>query len=636
MKENSKSIKGKRVALYARVSSDKQAQEGTLDSQVSLVRERIEADGGRVDPDLRFLDDGVSGTTLVRPALERLRDQAAAGAIDCLYVSAPDRLARRSVYQMVLMEEFQACGVEVVFVNRPLGATPEDQLLLQVQGIIAEYERAKILERTRRGRMHAARRGQVSALTAAPFGYRYVDKHSGDGVAAYEVMEEEAERVRQMFRWVGLEGCSLSDVGRRLEKHGVRTPKGSGPWRGSTIARILKNPAYHGQAAFGKTRRGERRPRLRPPRGHPEVPKDPHSNYRQPASEHVSIAVPALVDVELFAAVQERLQENRRRLRVSRRGPGYLLQGLVQCSCCGYALCGSTPGGKKRYAYYRCMGTDAARCGGQRVCYNPLYPCDDLDAAVWQDVCQLLHEPERLRQEFERRQKNPHTDRAASESDRLRRVIAKTKQAMSRLIDVYTDGLMETAQFEPRMLRLKDRLAQFDADFKKLQERARQDQELRLVFSQFDDFADQIRNGLTTATWEQKRQIITALVKRVEVDKSRVHIVYKVPARPFVNGPQRGILQDCPRLLPARESVHFFCARPRTTDVGAREMPGSVATAGQGCKEGEFAKEMDYRTRRVPSQISQFARSGGFWAYLSRCNPGSAHYPLGTSAWINE
>ncbi len=193
-----KPLRDQRVALYARVSSDKQAHDGTIASQVSVVRTQIEADGGVLEPELCFIDDGVSGASLVRPALERLRDQAAVGAVDCLYVLAPDRLARRHAHQMVLVEELQACGVTVVFVNRPLGTTPEDQLLLQVQGVVAEYERAKILERTRRGRMHAARCGQVSVLVQAPYGYRYVDKQSGGGRAAFEVVEDEARVVRQL------------------------------------------------------------------------------------------------------------------------------------------------------------------------------------------------------------------------------------------------------------------------------------------------------------------------------------------------------------------------------------------------------------------------------------------------------
>ena len=310
-----------RVALYARVSTDRQAREGTIDSQVSAICARMEADGDALEADLCFCDDGVSGTTLVRAALERLRDQAAAGAIDRLYVLAPDRLARRHAHQMVLLEELQGCGVDVVFVNRPLGASPEDQLLVQVQGVVAEYERAKILERTRRGRLHAARCGRVNVLVRAAYGYRYIDKHAGGGLASYEVLEDEVRIVRHMFDWVGREGCSLAEVVRRLERLGVPTKSGLKRWDRSTIWGLLTNPAYQGQAAYGKTRRGERQPRLRPVRGKPEVSKHTYSTYRQPATEHIVIAVPALVDAELFAAVQERLEENRRRLRRSSAGP---------------------------------------------------------------------------------------------------------------------------------------------------------------------------------------------------------------------------------------------------------------------------------------------------------------------------
>jgi site-specific DNA recombinase len=164
---------------------------GTIASQVANLRDRIVADGGRLEPEHAFLDEGYSGASLLRPALERLRDTAAAGVIDRLYVvHSPDRLARRYAYQVLLIEEFRRSGVEVVFLNRPLGASAEDDLLLQVQGMIAEDERAKILERSRRGRRHAARSGLVSALGAAPFGYRYVTRAVGGGVARFEVIEE--------------------------------------------------------------------------------------------------------------------------------------------------------------------------------------------------------------------------------------------------------------------------------------------------------------------------------------------------------------------------------------------------------------------------------------------------------------
>ena len=179
------------VASYARVSSEQQASAQTIASQVAAVRERVAADGYRLPADHEFLDDGYSGATLVRPALERLRDLVASGGVDRLYVHSPDRLARKYAYQVLLIDEFQRSGVEVVFLNRELGRTPEDDLLLQVQGMVAEYERAKILERSRRGKRHAAQTGSVSVLSGAPYGYQYVRKQDGGGQARYEIQLDE-------------------------------------------------------------------------------------------------------------------------------------------------------------------------------------------------------------------------------------------------------------------------------------------------------------------------------------------------------------------------------------------------------------------------------------------------------------
>jgi site-specific DNA recombinase len=159
------------VAIYARVSSEQQAETHTIASQVAALRERVATDGLTVSEAMQFLDEGYSGATLVRSALERLRDVAAAGSVDRLYVHSPDRLARKYAYQVLLVDELRRAGVEVVFLNRALGQSPEDDLLLQVQGMIAEYERAKIIERHRRGKRPAARAGVVNVLSGAPSTY---------------------------------------------------------------------------------------------------------------------------------------------------------------------------------------------------------------------------------------------------------------------------------------------------------------------------------------------------------------------------------------------------------------------------------------------------------------------------------
>jgi len=200
------------AALYARVSSEQQAVAQTIPSQVAALQARIETDGAQLTAERQFIDEGYSGSTLVRPALERLRDLAAAGGVDRLYVHSPDRLARKYAYQVVLVDECQRAGVEVVFLNRELGRSPEDDWLAQVQGMIAEHERAKILERSRRGKRHKAQAGSVNVLGGAPYGYRYVTALEGGGQARYEVVPEEARVVGQVFEWVGRERLSIGEA----------------------------------------------------------------------------------------------------------------------------------------------------------------------------------------------------------------------------------------------------------------------------------------------------------------------------------------------------------------------------------------------------------------------------------------
>ena len=279
-------------------------------------------------------------------------------------------------------------------------------------------------------------------------------------------------------------------------------------------------------------------------RGKPEVSKHTYSTYRQPATEHIVIAVPALVDAELFAAVQERLEENRRRLRVQQRGARYLLQGLAVCGCCGYAIIGLGKG-PGQPAYYRCHGTNGYRFGGQPVCRNRTQRVEDLDAAVWNDVCDLLKEPDRLCQEFERRRQRAGAGQATAEEESLRKALAKVQQSMSRLLDAYTEGYVDRSEFPRRMERLQERRSKLQADLSLVQQQAKRDEDFQVVFSHVQAFADLVKAGLTTADWLTRREILRALVKRVEVGRDTIDIVYKVPSRPFAKAPNGGPLQHC-------------------------------------------------------------------------------------------
>jgi site-specific DNA recombinase len=172
-------------------------------------------------------DEGYSGASLVRPGLERVRDLAAEGQIHAVLVLSPDRLSRKYAYQVLLIEELARHGVEIVFINAPQSGSPEDQLLLQFQGMIAEYERAQILERSRRGKRHRAKLGEISVLSGAPYGYRYVRK-SEECAAYYEVIEAEAKVVREVYDLYTRHAFSIGAVTRRLNEQAVPKKKTRG------------------------------------------------------------------------------------------------------------------------------------------------------------------------------------------------------------------------------------------------------------------------------------------------------------------------------------------------------------------------------------------------------------------------
>jgi len=532
------------------VSSEQQAQAQTIASQVEVLQERLKQDELELDQELLFIDDGYSGASLVRPALERLRDMAAMGVIDRLYVHSPDPLARKYAYQVLLMDELHRCGVEVVFLNHQVGESPEDQLLLQVQGMVAEYERAKIMERCRRGKIHAARRGSVNVLCGAPYGYRYVSSQETGDQATYEIVLEQACVVRQIFQWVGYDRLSMREVCRRLEKQGIRTATGKSWWDRTTVWGILKNPAYKGTAAFGKTRVGPMRPRLRPQRGDPEQPRRAYSTYNMPQEEWLYIPVPAIVEPALFESVQEQLKENRQRQRQRRRGARYLLQGLLVCNACGYAYYGKPvslaagKGKKRSYAYYRCIGSDAYRFGGQRLCWNKQVRTDLLEEAVWQDVCSLLKEPGRIAHEHERRLARPTQN---SSLDNLKALVQKVKRGMGRVIDAYQEGLIDRTEFEPRMRRTQERLRSLNDQISTLSAEQSRLQDLHLVIGQVETFAKMLDGRLEEADWLTKRQVIRTLVKRIEICSEEVKVVYRIDSLPFAQAPKGGVLQHCLR-----------------------------------------------------------------------------------------
>jgi DNA invertase Pin-like site-specific DNA recombinase len=308
----------KPAAIYARVSSDRQKENHTIASQTAALIEYAQTHGYGVPPEWVFQDEGYSGAILVRPGLERLRDLAAEGQIDAALVYSPDRLSRKYAYQILLSEELSRCGVELIFLKAPAGATPEDQLLLQFQGMIAAYERAQIVERCRRGKKHMAQQGGVNVLSGAPYGYRYVKK-SDTSTAFYEVVEAEAKVVRMVFEIYTQQRLSINAIARLLNERQIVTRTGTGRWERSTVWGMLRNPAYRGTAGYGKTEQRLRQRVTRPLRQRKALPSRDVGGHERPRAEWIEVPLPALVSEEMFALAQEQLEKNKRRAAAHRR-----------------------------------------------------------------------------------------------------------------------------------------------------------------------------------------------------------------------------------------------------------------------------------------------------------------------------
>src|SRR5215510_14500649 len=270
------------------------------------------AAGGKhhCEPD-GIADRGYSGATLERPGLERVRDLAADGQIQVVLAYSPDRLSRKYAYQILLIEEFARHGVETLFVKSPQGNSPEDHLLVQFQGMIAEYERAQILERSRRGKRHRAQAGEVSVMGGAPYGYRYIRKTS-EAPARYETDAAEAEVVRLVYDTYTVGGLSIGAIARLLRGMGVPTRRRV-RWERSVVWAILRNPAYKGTACFNKTQTGPRQKVTKPFRlSGRAVHGDKSSSHERPRDQWIEIPVAAIVSEDTFAMAAERLADNKR------------------------------------------------------------------------------------------------------------------------------------------------------------------------------------------------------------------------------------------------------------------------------------------------------------------------------------
>lgn len=512
----------KQAAMYVRVSTTQQKEEQTIDSQKSVLLAFAANKGFKILPTLVFEDNGVSGSTLVRPALDKLRDYASEGLFECVFVLSPDRLSRKYAHQAILVEEFKKNNIALVFYNSPNQDTPEEKMLVQMQSMFAEYERAQITERTRRGKKHKAKKGIVSVLTRASYGYRYI-KDPTENKASLEINDREASVVRIIFDLYTKERYSMGKIKKYLEAQKIFSPLGKTVWCPSTISNILKNSSYIGIAYYGKSEKCEPNPMRLPSRQvrikERLTPKRAHRNRDR--SEWIPIPVPSIIESATFNLAQDLLKRN---IKLSSRNTleGTLLQGLVSCKECGYSFKSKVSGKKiNGYKYYSCSRRD-------HNCKNKSIKVKDLDEAVWKALISTLESPELLKTEISRRVSELKNEPHQLKQKQLQKKLAELEAESNRLLDAFQAGHIEMENLKVRMVALKRTINNTRREIVELNPDLSKEQLLELTEA-IEHFSKHLKESQKKLTLESKRKILRMLVKEILVGKDGIEINHIIP-----------------------------------------------------------------------------------------------------------
>ena len=516
------------AALYARVSDEQQRDSNTIASQTEALLAYAERHGYRVAPDMVIEDDGFTGAVLERPGLERVRDLAAEGRIEAVLVHAPDRLSRRYAYQVLIIEELARQGVETVFLKASSMETPEDHLLVQFQGMIAEYERAQILERSRRGKRHRARRGDVAVLSGAPYGYRYHKKTQDTG-AFYEIVEPQASVVRDVYRYYTEEHMSMGAIARKLNERQIPTSSGRSRWERSVVWAVLRNPAYKGRACFGKTRAAPRQ-RVRPLRGSDGFSGRNSVGHERPREDWIEIPVPSIVSEETFALAEERLEKNKVFSRRRTKTPS-VSQGLVACGKCGYGLYRtSAQTSARKISYYRCLGSDAWRYLNGPLCDSRPVRQDLLDDIVWTELVRLLEDPTLVKAEIDRRLEaarvsDPNQQREAD----LRHRLIRIRKSIDRLVTAYQEELITIDELRDRTPELRRQEQALHRELESAVDRAKDRETYLRLAETLTGFLARLRSAAETLDIAERQRIVRLLVKEILVTEDKITIRHSIP-----------------------------------------------------------------------------------------------------------
>jgi site-specific DNA recombinase len=519
-----------RAAVYVRVSTTNQVHQQTIELQLDRLRAHVQQQGLALSDELIFRDEGYSGARLNRPGLDRVRDAVRERSIDRLFLTAPDRLARNYVHQMVLLEEFEQHGCHVEFLDRPMSEDPHDQLLLQIRGAVAEYERTLITERMRRGRLAKLRAGVLLPWIRAPYGYECHPDRPRDP-SGVTLEPAEAAVVAEIFAWYMEPGATLLKVTRTLRARQICSPTGKPTWGLATVRGILSNPVYTGQIFAGRMR--YRAPSIRRSATHP-IGRAHDSGSLLPSEEWIPVAtVPAIVTQTQFDQAQSKLAKNRSFARRNNTAHPYLLRALVSCGHCQLACIGRTLS-HSPYSYYVCSRKfTKAVASGYKHCPSRFAPAGQLDELVWRDLCHVLTHPAELTKALERAHGGHWLPQQLQQRQaNLRKGRNSLSQQLDRLTEAYLHNIIPLPEYERRRRELEQRDHAMAEQEHQLCAQAERHEELAGLAIGIEDFCKRVQTGLTNANFEQKRKLIELLIDRVIVTDNNVEIRYVIPTAP--------------------------------------------------------------------------------------------------------
>jgi site-specific DNA recombinase len=433
-----------RLAIYARVSTEEQREGQTIESQISEA-EKFASQNNWVVTDI-YKDEGWSGSMLARPELDRLRDDASKGVIDAVLITDVDRLARDVTHLGIIKRDLERKGVRLIFRKLPGESSPTHDLMVNILGSFAQFERELIVDRTRRGKRHKAEVRKQYVGCTAPYGYRYIPESSNERQrGSLEVNSHESKIVKRIFQWIAKEGLSLNKVARRLTENGILTRSGKTHWQVGMICRVVRNRTYIGTWAYGKAESVE--PVKRRNMGYLRTAKT--SRRPKPRSEWLMVELPEqlrIVDEAVWYQAQKQIDDNPRFSPRNAKHP-YLLQGLSRCGICSGTVNGTyVRKGTREYFYYRC----SRRCRGSHW-----IPRDVVEDTAWESLRGVFSHPKRIEGLVAKARERILNEQKETLANHQNLVTAPLREQENRLISDYRSRKVSASELGNRLRELE-------------------------------------------------------------------------------------------------------------------------------------------------------------------------------------